>query len=187
MADEPVATLVETAAGRLAFQDYFVARRQADDVLGVVFDGIEAARLPAGVAAAVAAAEVVVLCPSNPIVSIGPILAVPGMRAALTTTAAPIVAVSPIVGGRALKGPADRMLATLGHEVSAAGVAALYAGLVDGIAIDETDQDLAERIGALGLETLVAPTVMGGAEDRRRLAEEVLAFGRRLVPAGSAA
>jgi LPPG:FO 2-phospho-L-lactate transferase len=71
--------------------------------------------------------------------------------------------------------------------VSAAGVAALYAGLVDGIAIDETDHDLAERIGALGLETLVAPTVMGGAEDRRRLAEEVLAFGRRLVPAGSAA
>ena len=187
MADEPVATLVETAAGRLAFQDYFVARRQADDVLGVVFDGIGAARLPAGVAEAVAAAEVVVLCPSNPIVSLGPILAVPGLRAALTTTAAPIVAVSPIVGGRALKGPADRMLATLGHEVSAAGVAAIYAGLVDGIAIDETDHDLAERIGALGLETLVAPTVMGGAEDRRRLAEEVLAFGRRLAPTGSAA
>ncbi len=187
MADEPVATLVETATGRLAFQDYFVARRQADDVLGVVFDGIGAARLPAGVAEAVAAAEVVVLCPSNPIVSLGPILAVPGLRAALTTTAAPIVAVSPIVGGRALKGPADRMLATLGHEVSAAGVATIYAGLVDGIAIDETDHDLAERIGALGLETLVAPTVMGGAEDRRRLAEEVLAFGRRLAPTGSAA
>ena len=189
MTDEPVATLVDTPTGRLAFQDYFVARRQTDDVLGVVFDGIEEARLPDGVAAAVAAAELVVLCPSNPIVSLGPILAVPGMREALAAAAAPIVAVSPIVGGRALKGPADRMLATLGHEVSAAGVAALYAdlgGVVDALVIDDADAPLAPRIEALGLRTLVTPTVMGAAESRQRLADEVLAFGRRLLPAGSA-
>ncbi len=187
MTDDPVATLVDTPAGRLGFQDYFVARRQEDDVLGVVFDGVEAARLPAGVAAAVGAAEVIVLCPSNPIVSVGPILAVPGMRQVLADAASPIVAVSPIVGGRALKGPADRMLATLGHEVSAAGVAALYAGLVDGLVIDEADRALASRIEALGIAVLVAPTVMGGAVDRRRLAEQTLAFARGLAPVRSGA
>ena len=188
MTDDPVATLVDTPGGRLAFQDYFVARRQRDDVLSVVFDGVETARLPDGVAAAVAAAELVVLCPSNPIVSLGPILAVPGLRAALAASAAPVVAVSPIVGGRALKGPADRMLATLGHEVSAAGVAALYAGfhgLVDALVIDGADADLAPRIEAFGLRALVTSTVMGDADDRRRLAREVLAFGRQLALAGS--
>ena len=187
MTDDPVATLVDTPTGRLAFQDYFVARRQADDVVGVVFAGVEAARVPEGVTAALAAAEVIVLCPSNPIVSVGPILAVPGMRAALTGAVAPIVAVSPIVGGRALKGPADRMLSSLGHEVSVVGVAALYAGLIDGLVVDEMDRGLVPRIEELGLPALVTRTVMGGAEDRRRLAAEVLDFGRRLVPAGSAA
>ncbi len=187
MTDDPVATLVDTPAGRLGFQDYFVARRQEDDVLGVVFDGVEAVHLPAGVAAAVGAAEVIVLCPSNPIVSVGPILAVPGMRQVLADAASPIVAVSPIVGGRALKGPADRMLATLGHEVSAAGVAALYAGLVDGLVIDEADRALASRIEALGIAVLVAPTVMGGTDDRRRLAEQTLAFARGLAAVGSGA
>jgi len=181
MADEPVATLVDTPAGRLGFQDYFVARRQTDDVRGVVFDGIEAARVPAGVATALGEAEVIVLCPSNPIVSVGPILAVPGMRAALLAASAPRVAVSPIVGGRALKGPADRMLATLGHEVSAVGVAALYAGLIDGMVIDAADLALAPRIEALGMAVLVTQTVMGGPADRRRLAEETLAFGHELA------
>ena len=123
-----------------------------------------------------------VVCPSNPIVSVGPILAVPGLRRALEDTTAPVVAVSPIVGGRALKGPADRMLASLGHEVSAAGVAAIYRGLVDGFVIDEADVDLAPRIeDELGMAVLVAPAVMGGPDDRCRLAGEVLAFGRELV------
>jgi LPPG:FO 2-phospho-L-lactate transferase len=182
MTDDPVATKVDTPAGRLDFQDYFVGRRQSDDVLGVVFEGAETARLPEGVAAALAAAEVVVVCPSNPIVSVGPILALPGLRGVVETGAAPVVAVSPIVGGRALKGPADRMLATLGHEVSAAGVAALYAGLVDGLAIDVQDRELTSRIESYGMRVLVTPTIMGGAEDRRRLAEEVLSFGRDLAP-----
>jgi LPPG:FO 2-phospho-L-lactate transferase len=181
MSDDPVATKVDTPVGRLDFQDYFVGRRQTDDVLGLAFEGAEAARLPAGVDAALAEAELIVVCPSNPLVSIGPILAVPGLRAALARTAAPLVAVSPIVGGRALKGPADRMLATLGHEVSAYGVAALYAGLVDGIVIDTQDRDLAARIEELGMRTLVTETIMGDAADRRRLAEEVLAFGRGLA------
>ena len=187
MTDDPVATLVDTPAGRLEFQEYFVGRKQTDEVLGVIFQGIDAARLPDGVAATIAAAELIVLCPSNPIVSIGPILAVPGLRAALENALAPIVAVSPIVGGRALKGPADRMLASLGHTVSSAGVAAIYAGLVDGIILDQADRDLAPAIVTdLGMQTLVTQTVMGGAEDRHRLAAEVIAFGRALPVRGRA-
>jgi LPPG:FO 2-phospho-L-lactate transferase len=182
MTDDRVATLVDTPRGRLAFQEYFVARRQQDDVIGVEFAGAATARLPGPVAAAIEAAEVVIVCPSNPIVSIGPILAVPGLRAALAAANAPIVAVSPIIGGRALKGPADRMLAGLGHEVSAAGVAALYQGLIDGMVIDEQDEVLAPRIEAMGMRVLVTETVMGGADDRRRLATEVMAFAKSLRP-----
>src|SRR5262249_10247082 len=123
MSDEPVATIVETPDGPLGFQDYFVRRRHQDPVSAVRFGGIAAATVPAGVAAALAAAEAIVLCPSNPIVSLGPILAVPGLRDLLLRAPGPKVAVSPIVGGRALKGPADRMLAGLGHDVSSLGVA----------------------------------------------------------------
>src|SRR5918997_2964558 len=123
MCDEDVSTVLKTPAGLLEFQDYFVRRGQRDEVLGVGLRGIEEARPTEAVLAAVAAADVVVFCPSNPVVSVGPILALPGMRDALVASSAPKVAVSPIVGGKALKGPADRMLASLGHEVSATGVA----------------------------------------------------------------
>lgn len=183
MTDDPVATFVETPVGQLGFQDYFVARQQRDDVLGVSFAGIESATLPAAVRDALAAAEVIIVCPSNPIVSVGPILAVPGMRDAIINAAAPVVAVSPIIGGRALKGPADRMLATLGLDVSALGVARLYEGLVDVFVIDEADRPLAPPIDALGMQTLVTGTVMGGADDRRRLADEILAFARQATGA----
>lgn len=182
MSDEPVATLVDTPAGRLEFQEYFVGRRQTDDVTGVVFAGIDDARITNDVADVIAAAGVIVFCPSNPIVSIGPILALPGMREALSRASAPIVAVSPIVGGKALKGPADKMLTTLGHEVSAAGVAAIYAGVIDALVIDETDHALAPRIVDLGIEVLVTETVMGGPADRERLAAEILTFAGRVEP-----
>ncbi len=183
MTDDPVRTIVGTSSGELAFQDYFVRRRQRDEVTGIRFDGIEAACLPETVRAAISAADLIVLCPSNPIVSIGPILAVPGMREALEAAPAPTIAVSPIIGGRALKGPADRMMATLGHESSALGVARLYAGLVDGYAIDTVDADSADVIEReTGMSVLVTGTVMGGPDDRRRLAEELLAFGRTVSP-----
>jgi LPPG:FO 2-phospho-L-lactate transferase len=181
MTDDPVATKVRTADGLLDFQDYFVARRQQDDVLGVQFEGAAAATMLPAAMDAIDRADVIVFCPSNPIVSIGPMLAVPGYREAIERSNAPVVAVSPIVGGKALKGPADKMLATLGHEVSAAGVATLYRGLVDGIVIDQTDAELAPRIEASGTRTLVTNAVMGGAEDRRRLALEVIEFGRSLA------
>lgn len=175
MTDDPVATLVDTPAGRLPFQEYFVARGQRDEVTAVVLDGIADSSPAPGVLAALTGADVVVLAPSNPFVSIGPILAVPGVRDALAGSPARRVAVSPIVGGRALKGPAGKMLASLGHEVSALGVARLYAGLVDVMCLDVRDRDLAPAVADLGMEVLVTDTVMGPGAGRERLARELLA------------
>ncbi|HET8524922.1 MAG TPA: 2-phospho-L-lactate transferase [Thermomicrobiales bacterium] len=186
MTDDRVATLVDTPAGKLEFQDYFVRRRHQDDVLAIELSGIEAARPAPGVLQAIADAELIIFCPSNPIVSIGPILAVPGIRGAIEATAAPVVAVSPIIGGQTVKGPADRMLETLGHERSAYGVAAIYAGLLDGFVIDHQDREMAGRINALGLTSLVTQTIMGDATDRARLASEVVDFARSLEPHGVA-
>jgi LPPG:FO 2-phospho-L-lactate transferase len=181
MSDEKVYTVLKTPAGLLEFQEYFVRRGQRDEVLGIELRGIEDARPTNAVMHALGAAEVVVFCPSNPVVSVGPILALPGMRDALEASPAPKVAVSPIVGGRALKGPADRMLASLGHEVSAAGVAAMYEGLVDGMVVDGVDEE--ERVGieALGMRVLTTDSVMRAAADRARLAREVVRFGAGLV------
>jgi LPPG:FO 2-phospho-L-lactate transferase len=181
MSDDPVTTMVTVPDdGEIGFQEYFVGRRHAVATEKVRFAGVEAAAPAPGVLAAIAGAARVVIAPSNPIVSIGPVLALPGLRETLADVRDRTVAISPIVAGAALKGPADRMLATLGHEVSAYGVAALYAGLVDGLAIDVQDLDLAARIEELGIRPLVTQTVMGDAADRRRLADEVLAFGRGL-------
>ncbi len=181
MCDEPVATEVLTPGGPLDFQEYFVHRHQSDTVNGVVFRGIEQARPTGAVLRALTEARAVVFCPSNPIVSIGPILAVPGLRELVARHPGARVAVSPIVGGRALRGPADRMLESLGHDVSAYGVAALYQGLVDGMVIDEVDAALAPRIEALGMRVLVAPTVMVDAAGRTLLASKVLDFCEQIL------
>jgi LPPG:FO 2-phospho-L-lactate transferase len=181
MCDEKVSTMLKTPAGLLEFQEYFVRRRQRDEVLGMRLRGVAEARPTEAVLGALGGADLVVLCPSNPVVSIGPILAVPGMREALTSSPVPRVAVSPIVGGRALKGPADRMLASLGHEVSAAGVARMYEGLVDGIVIDRVDKGESSRIEALGMRVLATAAIMRDQSDRTRLAREVLEFGAALV------
>lgn len=175
MTDRPVATEVLTTDGWLEFQEYFVARRHADDVLDVRFNGIEHATPSRALLDAIAAASVIIFCPSNPIVSIGPILAVPGMREALATAKAPIVAVSPIVGGRALKGPADQMLAARGVEVSAIGVAGIYGDLLGGIVIDTADAALESPLRDMGLQVLTTQTIMGDLDDRARLAGEILA------------
>jgi LPPG:FO 2-phospho-L-lactate transferase len=177
MCDEPVATVLDTPDGPLEFQEYFVRRSQRDEVLGVELRGIEDARPTGAVLEGLAAADLVVFCPSNPVVSIGPILAVPGMRESLAASRAPKIAVSPIVGGRALKGPADRMLASLGHEVSATGVARMYRGLVEGMVVDGADEAERSEIEALGMRVLVTDAIMRDAPDRARLAREVLEFG----------
>lgn len=185
MCDEQVMTLIETPDGTLPFQDYFVRRQHQDAVLGVQFDGITSTRMSTAVELALADAEIVMLGPSNPIVSIGPILSVPGLRDRLRTLGRPVVAVSPIVGGKALKGPADRMMESLGYDVSAFGVADLYRDFLTGMVIDEQDAGLASRINDLGIQTLVAATVMRSQDDRRWLAEAVIAFARDLDGSGS--
>jgi LPPG:FO 2-phospho-L-lactate transferase len=187
MADEPVPTVVRTAAGELAFQDYFVRRRHEDDALSVRYEGAENARPTTAAREALAGADAIFLCPSNPFVSIGPILAVAGMRELIGATHAPRVAISPIIGGKALKGPADRMLAMMGHEVSAYGVAAWYRELLDGMVIDQQDAAQASRIEGLGVRTLVTNTVMASVEERVRLARDVLQFAASLRSSGAPA
>lgn len=174
MSDDRVRTMVTTDAGELSFQEYFVRRRWQDEVRAIRFDGVERALPAPGVLDAIAKAEAVIVAPSNPLVSIGPILAVPGIRNALVDTKAPVVAVSPIVGGRALKGPADRMLASLGHEASAAGVARLYADFLDALVFDNKDAALAPKVESLGVRPVATDTIMRDADSRRALAEATL-------------
>jgi LPPG:FO 2-phospho-L-lactate transferase len=177
MTDEPVRTRVRTDDGWLDFQDYFVRLRQAPEVREVRFEGVADARPTVEVLAAIGAADIVVIAPSNPIVSVGPILAVPGMSEALAaarTRGARIIAVSGIVGGRALKGPADRMLASLGHEPTALGVARGYAGLIDTFVLDDVDAALAPEVEALDINTLVTDTIMTDDASRARLARSLL-------------
>lgn len=180
--DDRVATLLDTPSGRLAFQEYFVRRHHADAVLGVVHEGVEAARPAPGVLEAVADADVLVIAPSNPFLSVFPVLSVPGVRDAVRTTAARRVAVSPIVGGQAIKGPAAQILETLGHEVSALGVARLYTGLVDVMVVDDADAALAPAVRDLGFDVVVTDTIMGGPDGRERLARELLAVAGHPLP-----
>jgi LPPG:FO 2-phospho-L-lactate transferase len=179
MTDDPVRTEVRTDDGWLEFQEYFVHRRQEPAVHEIRFQGIERAEATPRVRGELGFAEAIVIAPSNPIVSVGPILAVRGMAellAAARRGGTPIVAVSPIVGGKALKGPADRMLTSLGHESSALGVARIYAGLATAFVLDTVDAGLAPAIEELGLRALVTNTIMTDDAARIRLAREILAF-----------
>lgn len=172
--DERVATIVTTTAGELDFQSWFVGRRHVDPVLGVRFEGAEAASPAPGVLEALVAADSVLIAPSNPFVSIDPILAVPGIRAAVVARRADAAAVSPIVGGRALRGPLAEMLSGLGHEASALGVARLYAGLVSTFVLDPADAELAPAVEALGLRAVVVPTVMVDSLEREEIGRGVV-------------
>jgi LPPG:FO 2-phospho-L-lactate transferase len=179
MTDATVRTRVRTETGWLDFQDYFVRLHQSPDVLEVRYDGIEDARVTPEVAQAFRTADAIVVAPSNPIVSIGPILAVPGLSDEIASARARGVAavgVSGIIGGKALRGPADRMLASLGYEASALGVARLYAdaGLLDVFVIDRQDEAHAAAVRALGLEVVVTATVMTNSATRASLAREML-------------
>jgi LPPG:FO 2-phospho-L-lactate transferase len=182
MSDDPVATVIRTEGGELAFQDYFVRRHHNDEVLGVRFLGIEEATYTEEVRREIQNADAIVFCPSNPIVSIGPILAIPGLRRLLQSTTAPRVAVSPIVSGHALRGPADRMLAGLGYLPSCVAVAEIYRDLIDGFVIDSQDSSDAPTIESLGIKVLATDTVMHSMDDRLRLAGEVLGFAEKLHP-----
>jgi len=179
MTDQPVCTIVVTTEGDLPFQEYFVARGCCPVVRGFRFEAIERARPAPGVLEALRAADAVVLCPSNPFVSLDPILAVPGMRAAVQSR--PVVAVSPIVGGRALKGPAGKMFGELVARPGPAAVAAHYAEILRAIVIDRQDQDRAAELSSDSLAVLVSDTVMRSRADRRRLAGEVLGLAELIL------
>jgi LPPG:FO 2-phospho-L-lactate transferase len=181
MTDERVRTRVRTDDGWLDFQDYFVRLRQAPEVREVRYEGAESSAITPEVRAAIQAADVIVVAPSNPVVSIGPILAIPGLMEEIASArhrGVRVVGVSGIVGGKAVRGPADRMLASLGEESSAIGVARRYSsvGLIDVFVIDRADEPLAGPIRSLGIEALVADTIMTDTSARARLAGEMLAL-----------
>lgn len=183
MSDDPVRTMIETATGDLAFQHYFVRDRCAPAVTGFRFEGIEAARPQSEFIRLLESDELaaVVICPSNPFVSVEPILSLPGVRAALEKSSAPLIAVSPIVAGLAIKGPAAKMMQELSMPASAHAVALYYGDLLDGFVVDDSDAFQAEAIEALGIKTLVTPTIMKGLRDRIDLAQQVLKFSESLL------
>jgi LPPG:FO 2-phospho-L-lactate transferase len=176
MCDEPVPTMIDTTEGELHFQEYLVKRRAEPVVRGIRFDGADKARPARGVLEAIRDADRIVICPSNPLISIGPILAVPGIREALRARKESVVAICPIVGGKSLKGPSDKMLAELGHEPSALGVAKLYADFSGAFVIDPADKEQAERIRKLGMKVEVIPTVMTTRAQKRELALSLIAL-----------
>lgn len=176
MSDDPVATIVHTTEGPLAFQDYFVRRQCVPTAHAFEYRGADSAAMSAGFLQAFRSPDLegVVICPSNPWLSIAPILALQGVRTALQACTTPVIVVSPIVGGRAVKGPAGKLMAELGLEVSALSIAQHYAPIADGIVIDQADSGLRAAIEALGLKVLVADTLMPDRASRVRLARDVL-------------
>jgi LPPG:FO 2-phospho-L-lactate transferase len=177
MSDQPVRTKVITEAGRRDLQEYLILDGGQAAVVGVELDGIAEAQPTAEVLDAIRIAEAIVIGPSNPVISIGPILAVPGMREAISASPAPVIAVSPYVAGAVVKGPTDRFMEGIGRPRTAAGVASLYAGLIDAMVVDQDDPDPPPD----AIATLAAPTLMEGAGGRARVARTVLDYADSLA------
>jgi LPPG:FO 2-phospho-L-lactate transferase len=176
MSDSPVRTKIHTPSGPRALQEYLILDGGEPPVEGVELDGIEDAAPTPEVLKALGGADAIVIGPSNPVISIGPILALPGLREAIAASPAPVVAVSPYVAGRVVKGPTDRFMEGLGRPCTAAGVASLYAGLIDAMVVDEDDPDPPPA----EVPTLAAPTLMEGAGGRARVARTVLDYAATL-------
>ena len=172
--DERLRTIIETRDGDLDFQTYYVRHGHRDEVVGIRFDGADVAVPAPGVVDALSRAAAIIIAPSNPLISIGPILAVPGIRDALRSRTVPCVAVSPIVGGQALRGPAAEMMRSLGLEPSPAGVAGLYDGLIDAMVIDDVDHALAAEVEQRGVAVRITDTIMRDAAARQHLATVAL-------------
>lgn len=179
MTDRYTPTRVVTDKGEMHFQEYFVRHRCEPRIREIRFENIEQAKPSAEIERAIFDADAVIICPSNPFISIGPILAVPGIRLWLEQTEATLIAITPIIAGRALKGPAADMLHDLGHEVSALGVARVYCRIADVFVLDEADLKLRPAIESLGMRVMMTNTVMSSIEDKQRLAQEVLSAATR--------
>jgi LPPG:FO 2-phospho-L-lactate transferase len=176
MSDDPAPTMLDTEEGRMHLQDYLVRRRCEPRLKAIALAGAERARPAPGVIAAIEEADGIVIAPSNPLISIGPILAMPGVRNALRRRRHAVAAVCPLVGGRSLKGPSAKMMDELGHEVSATGVASMYRDLCGTLIIDEADEAQSEAVKKLDMRPVVRPTVMRSIEDKEQLARHVLAL-----------
>ena len=174
MSNDPVPTIIESNEGPLHFQEYLVKRRAEPVVKNIRFAGAESARPAPGVLEAIREAARIIICPSNPLISIGPILAIPGVREQLRARKRDVLAVCPLVGGKSLKGPSDKMLAQLGHEATALGVAKLYADFTGTFVIDPADKTQAPAIAALRGKVAVVPTVMKARTQKRKLARALL-------------
>lgn len=180
MTDRWVPTRILTDVGLIHFEEYMVKRRCQDAVEDVIFDGIDQAEPAPGVLEAIEAAEILIVCPSNPIVSIGPILAVPGIRDAVKKMKAPCVGISPIIGGKPVKGPADKLMEGKGVEVSAKGVAELYQDFLDALIIDQKDAKLRSGIEKLGIHVVVENTLMTSQDRKRHLAQTVFEAAKQV-------
>jgi len=180
MTDHMVATKIKTPRGVLEFQEYFVKRKFQDRVEDVTYEGAAHATPGPGVIPAIEKTDLIILCPSNPILSIGPILAIPEIRNSVANTRAKIVGISPIVGGKAIKGPLDQMMESLGLEVSPFGVAQLYKGLMRGYVIDDVDRAIISKITSLGMRVIATKTVMDSEEAKSKLAENTLKFAETI-------
>ncbi len=174
MSNERVRTRICTPSGELEFQTYFVKRRARDRVIAMRFEGASEAAPAPGLLDAIAKAEAIILCPSNPFISIGPILAIPGIRDALRRRRDEVAAISPIVGGRALKGPAAKMMKSMQLRSSAAEVAKLYADFTGVFILDEVDRKQAAQVAALDMRPVVTNTIMRGLRERKSLARVVV-------------
>ncbi len=178
MSEQPVRTMIQTAEGELAFQEYFVRRRCEPAVKNIRFDGVDEAQPSREVTHAIRTADAIIFCPSNPFVSIGPILAIPTLSRMISAVQVPKIGVSPIVKGEALKGPAAKMMTELGMEVSAVGVANHLKDVLTGFVIDHLDEQHQDAITDMGLRTLVTATIMTNDKAKVRLAGEVLGFAK---------
>lgn len=181
MTDQIVATKIKTPEAVLEFQEYFVKRKFRDKVEDVTYEGATLATPAPGVVPAIEKADLIIFCPSNPILSIGPILAIQGIRDSLSKTRAKIVGISPIVGGKAIKGPLDRLMENLGLEVSPYGVAQLYKGLMKGYVIDQLDKPVVPKIVSLGMRVLTTNTIMDSEQAKTQLARDTIKFAETMT------
>jgi LPPG:FO 2-phospho-L-lactate transferase len=179
MSDQRIETRVMTPQGEISFQEFFVKERWAPTVSAVRFEGAEKSQAAPGVLAAIRHADLILVCPSNPITSIGPILSVSGIRVALTECTAPVIAVSPVIGATAISGPAHKLMIACGFEASALGVARCYADFLDTMLIADEDSELREPIEGLGVTVITANIRIPGLTDKRRLARELLALAQK--------